>query len=93
MWWFEAAIRIEPGIVEHNVELAVAQCAPRRVEIELSDAISDTVYRLAVFRVELQCVVSELVWCSFDLLENVAFGEEVNTAFHSEICATRDERK
>jgi len=76
----KSTVGVKPGVVEYDVESAVAQRAAGRVEIELRDSVGHPVDGLAILRVEPERVVAERVGCGLELLEYVLVVEEINVS-------------
>ena len=77
MRWLESSVRIELGVVEHEVERAVAQRSARRIKIEFRNCICGMVGRFAILCVEPERVESLSKRCCLQLPMYVRFAEEM----------------
>ena len=81
----ESPVGVKPGIVEHQVECAVAQRPTRRREIELGDGIRHFLYRLSLFGIKAERVTAKLEWSCLELLINIFLREEEQILRHGQV--------
>ena len=97
--WDEAPIRVEAGVVEYEVERAIAERTAGRVQIELFENLRNFVHGFAILGVEVQRVETKAVRRTLQLCHDILVGEKMNIghwsclAVRPTLCGGRDEPK